>query len=197
MVSGKRDRIPSYTAQRDAAAAGRHDARPFRGQIYSGHHRRHVSRKYHVDCCFPGDLRPADASLNGNAHARDPDHGCGKRQEVKILEGDIPSPVHPPEGCKFHTRASTVRKYVNMASPNGSKRLPIILRHAITCLIRRMSNDLSGPLRKRAGTSDETYGGPERRHVIKPKHDPWREVCRGFFVCAGAPWKNVTFRCRK
>ncbi len=29
-----------------------------------------------------------------------------KRRDLVILEGDIPSPVNPPKGCKFHTRCA-------------------------------------------------------------------------------------------
>ena len=27
-----------------------------------------------------------------------------KKRELKILEGNVPSPVNPPSGCRFHTR---------------------------------------------------------------------------------------------
>ena len=28
----------------------------------------------------------------------------GPKKERELLEGDIPSPINPPKGCKFHTR---------------------------------------------------------------------------------------------
>jgi oligopeptide transport system ATP-binding protein len=33
-----------------------------------------------------------------------PDPVVTRARERLILEGDIPSPINPPSGCKFHTR---------------------------------------------------------------------------------------------
>ena len=40
------------------------------------------------------------------------------RQKVKSsIEGDIPSPIHPPEGCRFHTRCPYARPKCSMEKP--------------------------------------------------------------------------------
>ena len=46
-----------------------------------------------VDIVFGGDRKAALAMIDQGA----------SRQEI-ILEGEIPSAVNPPRGCKFHTR---------------------------------------------------------------------------------------------
>ena len=41
----------------------------------------------------------------------------GAKKETKILEGDIPSPVNPPSGCKFHTRCQYVTDICKEVTP--------------------------------------------------------------------------------
>ena len=49
---------------------------------------------------FARPLHPYTQALIVAIPTTDPDVD----QELQILEGDIPSPVNPPSGCKFHTR---------------------------------------------------------------------------------------------
>lgn len=49
---------------------------------------------------FAKPMHPYTQALIAAIPTTDPDAS----QELQILEGDIPSPVNPPSGCKFHTR---------------------------------------------------------------------------------------------
>ena len=40
-----------------------------------------------------------------------------ENRELRILEGDIPSPVNPPQGCKFHTRCAHCTEICKHAVP--------------------------------------------------------------------------------
>jgi oligopeptide/dipeptide ABC transporter ATP-binding protein len=49
---------------------------------------------------FQSPIHPYTLALLAAVPSLDPKQ---KRKEV-ILEGDVPSPIHPPSGCRFHTR---------------------------------------------------------------------------------------------
>ena len=51
-------------------------------------------------------------------------------RELVILEGDIPSPVNPPKGCKFHTRCKYCTEICKMVTPEMEEIRP---NHFVAC----------------------------------------------------------------
>ena len=51
-------------------------------------------------------------------------------KELRILEGDIPSPVNPPKGCKFHTRCAHCTEICKHAVPEWTEIAP---NHFVAC----------------------------------------------------------------
>lgn len=66
-----------------------------------------------TDEIFDNPLHPYTQALFSAVPVPDPDV---KMQRV-MLEGDIPSPVNPPKGCKFHTRCSKCMDACKFVSP--------------------------------------------------------------------------------
>ena len=52
------------------------------------------------------------------------------KKELQIIEGDIPSPVNPPPGCKFHTRCRYVEELCKTDIPEWRELRP---RHWVAC----------------------------------------------------------------
>jgi len=58
-----------------------------------------------------------------------PDPKIKKEGERIILKGDVPSPINPPKGCKFHTRCPYVKEKCKIKEPQPQ----LIKEHLVTC----------------------------------------------------------------
>ncbi|MDR1649606.1 MAG: ABC transporter ATP-binding protein [Synergistaceae bacterium] len=62
---------------------------------------------------FENPLHPYAKALLASIPIPDP----ARRTEQVLLEGDIPSPVNPPSGCRFHTRCPQAERICSRAEP--------------------------------------------------------------------------------
>ena len=53
-----------------------------------------------------------------------PTTDVNRKKKLTILEGDIPSPVSPPSGCKFHTRCRFCQNICKIEEPELVEALP-------------------------------------------------------------------------
>ncbi len=75
---------------------------------------------------FKNPLHPYTKALFSAVPVPDPD----VKMKRIILEGDIPSPANPPEGCKFHTRCSHCMKVCKYKVPEYIESTP---GHFVAC----------------------------------------------------------------
>ena len=75
---------------------------------------------------FDNPVHPyTEALLNAIPTTSDESH-----KELQILEGDIPSPVNPPKGCKFHTRCKYCTEICTHVQPEFEEVRP---NHFVAC----------------------------------------------------------------
>ena len=75
---------------------------------------------------FRKPLHPYTQALIAAIPTTDPDDS----KELQILEGDIPSPVNPPKGCKFHTRCRYCTEICEQVIPEWREMEP---NHFVAC----------------------------------------------------------------
>lgn len=75
---------------------------------------------------FDHPFHPYTEALLQAIPTTDVDH----KKKIKILEGDIPSPINPPPGCKFHTRCRYATAVCKEVPPEMLERAP---GHFVAC----------------------------------------------------------------
>lgn len=53
-----------------------------------------------------------------------------KKKRIVLLQGDVPSPMHPPSGCRFHTRCS---ERMGICEKNEPELRELRERHLVAC----------------------------------------------------------------
>jgi peptide/nickel transport system ATP-binding protein len=79
---------------------------------------------------FANPLHPYSEALLAAAPVPDPTRRRTKRM---ILEGDVPSPMRPPSGCRFHTRCPYAEPACRVTDP---PLLEVAPGHQVACLKR-------------------------------------------------------------
>ena len=75
---------------------------------------------------FKKPIHPYTQALISAIPTTDPDQD----KELPILEGDIPSPINPPSGCKFHTRCRYCTEVCKHAVPDW---VEVEKNHFVAC----------------------------------------------------------------
>src|SRR5579864_1390553 len=83
------------------------------------------------DRLYDRPRHPYTAALLSAAPAADPD-AAAARQRI-ILSGDIPSPINPPPGCRFHPRCPKARDLCQQQEPRLEVRDGDPPEHATAC----------------------------------------------------------------
>ena len=90
------------------------------------------------DELYANPLHPYTKVLLSNALPAHPDD----QHEEVILSGEVPSPLNPPSGCRFHTRCPYVMPICSEVVPRLAEAAP---GHAVACHLYPVSTPTEGP----------------------------------------------------
>ena len=88
-----------------------------------------------VDQIFYEAAHPYTQALLSAIPIPDPD--VSRSRKHVVLEGEVPSPINPPKGCKFHTRCPYATELCRSKRPET-----ITVEPGHTCACHKVANDL-------------------------------------------------------